>query len=73
MQVQRDRIDWNWQGAAVRLGITRLGAGPTILMLPALSSISTRGEMRTNAWARAVRLVSLFAETSTMRAAPAES
>jgi pimeloyl-ACP methyl ester carboxylesterase len=46
MQVQRDRIDWNWQGAAVRLGITRLGAGPTILMLPALSSISTRGEMR---------------------------
>jgi len=39
-------LDWRWQGAAVRLGVTRLGTGPTILMLPALSSISTRSEMR---------------------------
>lgn len=46
MQVHSDHIDWIWQGAPVRLGFTRLGAGPTILMLPALSSISTRGEMR---------------------------
>jgi pimeloyl-ACP methyl ester carboxylesterase len=46
MQVNRDHIDWVWQGAAVRLGVTRMGAGPTLLMLPALSSISTRGEMR---------------------------
>jgi pimeloyl-ACP methyl ester carboxylesterase len=46
MEVNRDHIDWIWQRAAVRLGITRMGAGPTILMLPALSSISTRGEMR---------------------------
>lgn len=30
----------------MRLGVTRKGAGPTILMFPALSSISTRGEMR---------------------------
>ena len=30
----------------MRLGVTRMGAGPTVLMLPALSSISTRGEMR---------------------------
>jgi pimeloyl-ACP methyl ester carboxylesterase len=28
------------------LGVTRLGAGPTTLLLPALSSISTREEMR---------------------------
>ena len=30
----------------MRLGVTRMGAGPTLLMLPALSSISTRQEMR---------------------------
>jgi pimeloyl-ACP methyl ester carboxylesterase len=46
MQVHRDHLDWSWQGATVRLGVTRMGAGLTILMLPALSSISTRGEMR---------------------------
>jgi pimeloyl-ACP methyl ester carboxylesterase len=46
MQVHPDRIDWSWQGKAVRLGVTRLGSGPAVLMLPALSSISTRGEMR---------------------------
>ena len=38
-------IDWSWQGEPLRLGVTRLGAGPTLLLLPALSSISTRGEM----------------------------
>ncbi len=46
MQVRPDHIDWSWQGAAVRVGMTRMGTGPTLLMLPALSSISTRGEMR---------------------------
>jgi len=46
MQIHRDHIDWSWQGAAVRLGVTRMGAGPAVLMLPALSSISTRSEMR---------------------------
>jgi pimeloyl-ACP methyl ester carboxylesterase len=56
MQVHRDYIDWSWQGKAVRLGVTRMGAGPTILMLPALSSISTRGEM----WPLQERLASAF-------------
>jgi pimeloyl-ACP methyl ester carboxylesterase len=46
MQVHHDYLEWSWQGKAMRLGITRKGAGPNILMLPALSSISTRGEMR---------------------------
>jgi pimeloyl-ACP methyl ester carboxylesterase len=46
MQVHRDHLDWAWQGTTVRLGVTRMGAGLTILMLPALSSISTRREMR---------------------------
>jgi pimeloyl-ACP methyl ester carboxylesterase len=46
IEVLDDRIAWNWQGNVVRLGVTRAGAGPRVLMLPALSSISTRGEMR---------------------------
>ena len=41
-----ETIEWTWQGQHLRLGVTRLGAGPTILLLPALSSISMRGEMR---------------------------
>src|ERR1700736_5315708 len=41
-----ETIDWMWQGAQLRLGVTRPGGGPTILLLPALSSISTREEMR---------------------------
>jgi pimeloyl-ACP methyl ester carboxylesterase len=45
MRIGRDHIDWNWRGAAIALGVTRMGAGPVLLMLPALSSISTRGEM----------------------------
>jgi pimeloyl-ACP methyl ester carboxylesterase len=43
--VTSDHIAWNWGGEAVRVGIDRLGAGPTVLLLPALSSISTRREM----------------------------
>jgi pimeloyl-ACP methyl ester carboxylesterase len=40
------QILWTWQDKPLRLGITRMGAGPTLLLLPALSSISTRDEMR---------------------------
>lgn len=39
-------IDWHWDNQAVRVGVDRFGAGPTVLLLPALSSISTRREMR---------------------------
>jgi pimeloyl-ACP methyl ester carboxylesterase len=46
MQLRRDRIEWSWRGTPVEVGVTRTGAGPVLLMLPALSSISTRGEMR---------------------------
>jgi pimeloyl-ACP methyl ester carboxylesterase len=46
MQVSPDRIEWSWHGKAVRLGVTRMGSGAVVLMLPALSSISTRSEMR---------------------------
>src|SRR5258705_126057 len=34
MQTQHDHIDWSWQGAPARLGVTRMGAGPAILMPP---------------------------------------
>jgi pimeloyl-ACP methyl ester carboxylesterase len=39
-------LEWNWHGETIRLGTTAAGAGPKVLMLPALSSISTRHEMR---------------------------
>ena len=39
-------IGWTWAGKTIRVGLERVGAGPTLLLLPALSSISTRNEMR---------------------------
>jgi len=41
-----ERIEWSWRDRTVSLGIDTRGKGPTVLMLPALSSISTRFEMR---------------------------
>lgn len=38
-------FDWTWAGASIACGVTRLGAGSTALLLPALSSISIRSEM----------------------------
>ncbi len=40
-----DTIAWRWEGSTIRLGLRRLGAGPSLLLLPGLSSISTRREM----------------------------
>ena len=39
-------ITWTWNGEAIRVGCDRFGEGPTVLLLPAFSSISTRGEMK---------------------------
>ena len=39
-------VNWSWNGKAIRLNSTEAGTGRTILLLPALSSISTRHEMR---------------------------
>jgi pimeloyl-ACP methyl ester carboxylesterase len=39
-------LDWNWRGKTIRLGADASGNGPKVLLLPALSSISTRREMR---------------------------
>jgi len=38
-------ITWLWHGQPIELGITEVGSGPPLLLLPALSSISTRHEM----------------------------
>jgi pimeloyl-ACP methyl ester carboxylesterase len=40
-----DEIEWAYQGTSVRVGVTWHGRGESVLMLPALSSISTRKEM----------------------------
>lgn len=39
------RISWRWRDATIDLGLSVRGEGPTVVMLPALSSISTRREM----------------------------
>jgi pimeloyl-ACP methyl ester carboxylesterase len=39
-------LEWNWRGETIRLGTSASGTGPQVLLLPALSSISTRHEMR---------------------------
>ena len=39
-------FQWSWQGQNLVLGVDEAGDGALVLLLPALSSISTRGEMR---------------------------
>src|SRR5215831_12753240 len=38
-------ISWTWQGRNIALGLDEAGSGPTLILLPAPSSISTRAEM----------------------------
>jgi pimeloyl-ACP methyl ester carboxylesterase len=40
------QLTWTWQGKTIDLGFDTGGEGSTVLLLPALSSISTRREMR---------------------------
>src|SRR5262245_53874339 len=39
-------IQWRWKSEAITLGMDEAGSGPSVILLPALSSISTREEMR---------------------------
>jgi len=39
-------LEWNWRGKTIRLASDASGSGPNVLLLPALSSISSRREMR---------------------------
>jgi hypothetical protein len=38
------QLAWTWHNESVALGLDRYGRGAPVLLLPALSSISTRGE-----------------------------
>jgi pimeloyl-ACP methyl ester carboxylesterase len=44
--MQASMLEWNWRGVDIRIGSEARGTGPKLLLLPALSSISTRQEMR---------------------------
>ena len=46
MSTEQTEIAWTWDGETIRVGAERTGEEPTVLLLPALSSISTRAEMR---------------------------
>lgn len=43
--IRTREIRWSWQGKTITLGLDEAGDGPPMLLLPALSSISTRREM----------------------------
>jgi pimeloyl-ACP methyl ester carboxylesterase len=45
MNLHTRGLSWSWQGSGVTLEFDEAGSGPLVLMLPALSSISTRAEM----------------------------
>ena len=40
------QVEWSWREKPVAVGLDERGSGPGVLLLPALSSISTRAEMR---------------------------
>lgn len=44
--MQTVNLAWSWGGKSLAIGTDTAGEGPTVLLLPALSSISTRREMR---------------------------
>ena len=44
-EMRTRQISWSWQGRQIALGVDDAGDGPHVLLLPALSSISTRREM----------------------------
>ena len=45
-RIVREEIRWRFDGSELRVGFNRAGTGPVVLLLPALSSISARSEMR---------------------------
>ncbi len=63
-------VVWHWRGRDVVVGTTRLGSGPRALLLPALSSISTRAEMAPLAERLAGRFTTLSIDWPGFGAAP---
>jgi pimeloyl-ACP methyl ester carboxylesterase len=44
--METHQLEWTWRGKKIGIGWDSSGTGPTVLLLPAPSSISTRREMR---------------------------
>ena len=44
-RMQTEQLSWHYEGTTIELGADWSGQGPLVLLLPALSSISTRREM----------------------------
>jgi len=44
--METHQLEWTWRDKKITVGCDSSGTGPTVLLLPALSSISTRREMR---------------------------
>jgi pimeloyl-ACP methyl ester carboxylesterase len=42
----KQTIHWEWESSDIALGVDEVGNGASVVLLPALSSISTRDEMR---------------------------
>jgi pimeloyl-ACP methyl ester carboxylesterase len=45
-RMQTEQLTWHYNGTTIELGVDWSGRGPLVLLLPALSSISTRHEMK---------------------------
>ena len=63
-------VVWPWQGRDIVVGTTRQGSGPRALLLPALSSISTRAEMAPLAARLAERFTALSVDWPGFGAVP---
>ena len=46
VEMQYEEITWRCDGQEFSIGLDQAGSGPTVVLLPALSSISTRREMQ---------------------------
>ena len=46
LEMRTEQLMWSWQGKSIELGFDTAGRGALVLLLPAMSSISTRHEMR---------------------------
>ena len=44
--MRTEQLMWSWQGKSIEVGFDSAGQGALVLLLPAMSSISTRREMR---------------------------
>jgi hypothetical protein len=65
-----ETLGWRAGDDLVEIGVTRRGAGPVALLLPALSSISTRGEMAPLAERLAARFTTVAVDWPGFRTLP---